>query len=43
MQLNIFISNEKKVFFWWGERKDAAKGTVLAKYCTLQHQSFPTQ
>lgn len=31
-------------YFWGeGEIKGAEKGIVLAKYCTLQHQSFPSQ
>lgn len=50
--LNICICNRKKLwvscfgffrFFFSFEKKDAEKGTALAKYCTLEHQSFSTQ
>lgn len=30
-------------FFGEGEIKGVEKGIALAKYCILQHQSFPTQ
>lgn len=36
----IFIIR-KKYFFSWKE--GAEKGTVLAKYCTFEHHSFPSQ
>ena len=42
----IFIYDKKKVFvvfFFFRWKEGAEKGTVLAKYCTLEHQSFPSQ
>lgn len=38
----IFIVRKKFfVFFFWKEGVE--KGTVLAKYCTFEHHSFPSQ
>lgn len=46
--ISVFVSIRKFggfliVFGGEGEIKGAEKGIVLAKYCILQYQSFPTQ